>query len=523
MLSQRVFLFLGGTAALLPLLGLAVLLWRRFYREEADNSARRVLKNSALPIAANLVNRVLDLGFAAIMLRALGPAGSGDYDLAAIIAAQYFLTISNWGLNDLTVREVAAEPEQAARLFSITLLLRCGVAALLIPVAGALVGAYALIGNPLSAAAIGALLLLTVHLFPAALASACSASFQAFQRMEVPALIALLTNIARVFVGTAVLLGTPGLSTGGRVVALAGVALAITTLNGLIFLALQRRLLFRAALTWDWPSGRRLLRESFPLLLNSLLLVVFFRFDALILRGADDAAALGTYGAAYKWINMTTIVPAYFVAALFPVLARHAAADRAALARAFRHALALLQMIAWPATVGVAVLSRELILLLGGQEYLPGAAWALAILIWFMPLSYVNGVMQYVIIALRRQREITLAFGIAALFNLTLNLLLIPRYSYLAAAAITVATELVIVIPFLRVLRQEQAVPPLLALCWRPAAAALVMGAVMLLAYPAGWLVAALVAPPVYLAGLWLLGAFGAEERALARRVLGRS
>jgi hypothetical protein len=38
-----------------------------------------------------------------------------------------------------------------------------------------------------------------------------------------------------------------------------------------------------------------------------------------------------------------------------------------------------------------------------------------------------------------------------------------------------------------------------------------------------GWLAAALVAPPVYAAALWLLGAFGAEERALARRVLGRS
>ena len=35
-------------------------------------------------------------------------------------------------------------------------------------------------------------------------------------------------------------------------------------------------------------------------------------------------------------------------------------------------------------------------------------------------------------------------------------------------------------------------------------------------------LAAAVAAPPVYLAALWLLGAFGAEERALMRRVLGR-
>jgi O-antigen/teichoic acid export membrane protein len=528
MLTDRIKLFLFGTVAILPLLGLVALLWRRFYREDTDNTARRVVKNSALPIAANLLNRVIDLGFAAIMLRALGPSGNGDYALAALIAAQYFLTISNWGLNDLTVREVAADHGQAPRLFSITLLLRCGIAALLIPVAAGLIGSYALIGNPLDPAAVGALALLMLHLFPAALASACSASFQAFQRMEIPALIALVTNIAKVLIGTAVLVGVTSLSTGQRVIALAAVALAVTSLNGVLFLLLQRRLLFRARLVWDWAEGRRLLRSSFPLLLNSLLLVVFFRFDTLILRGASDSSAVGTYDAAYKWINMTTIIPAYFVAALFPVLARYAATDRQALVRAYHHALSLLQIIAWPITVAIAVLAGELIGLLGGREYLPGAALALAILVWFLPLSYANGVTQYVLISLQRQSSITLSFGIAAIFNLAANLVFIPFYGYFAAAAITVATEVVILLPFLRTLRQEKILPPLFALSWRPAIAALLMGAAMLAIrsfdpeLPLLALAAAVAAPAVYLAALWLLGAFGVEERALVRRVLGR-
>jgi len=48
----------------------------------------------------------------------------------------------------------------------------------------------------------------------------------------------------------------------------------------------------------------------------------------------------------------------------------------AALVRAYQHALSLLQMIAWPITVAVVVLAGELIGLLGGQEYRPGAAQA---------------------------------------------------------------------------------------------------------------------------------------------------
>jgi len=77
------------------------------------------------------------------------------------------------------------------------------------------------------------------------------------------------------------------------------------------------------------------------------------------------------------------------------------------------------------------------------------------------------------------------------------------------------------------VLRREEAAPPLLRLSWRPMAAALVMGLAMLLVYPLGgdfgWLVATVVAPLAYGIALWVVGAFGPEERALVRRVLGRS
>jgi O-antigen/teichoic acid export membrane protein len=150
----------------------------------------------------------------------------------------------------------------------------------------------------------------------------------------------------------------------------------------------------------------------------------------------------------------------------------------------------------------------------------------LAILIWFLPLSYVNGLTQYIMIALDRQAAITRSFLIMAAFNLVANLLLIPIYGIYAASILTVLSEIVLYLTFLPLLRGEDAAPPLLALAWRPAAAALLMGAMMLVVRPLGgaigWLPATLLAPPTYVAALWLLGAFGAEERALARRVLGR-
>jgi O-antigen/teichoic acid export membrane protein len=520
-LNETASIFLLAVAALIPLLLGAAWAWQRFYREDQSDTARTIAKNSALPIAANLINKAIDFGFAVIALRFLGPEGNGAYAFVALIAGLYFLTITNWGLNDLTVREAAPDLSRAPRLFSITLLLRLGITTLLLPIAALLVVGYSLLERPLSSAEITALALLMLHLYPAALAAACSASFQAYQRMEVTALVVLLTNVVKTLAGVGALLIAPDAP--ARVVALAAVALAATVLNAVIFYILQRRMLFRAPLVWDWPTGRDLLREGFPLLLNSLLLAVFFRFDVVLLRAQAGVAALGLYDAAYKVINMTQIVPPYFVAALFPLLARYAVTDRAALERMYHRALGLLQLVAWPVAVGGTLLAPVIIAVLGGRAFLPGAALALAILIWYLPLSYANGVTQYVLIALRRQRAITVAFVIGAVFNLGMNLLLIPAYGYLAAASVTVATEVALLLPFLRTLRREGAMPPLLRLMWRPALASLIMGAAM---WPAlvlsPWLAIA-VGASVYPAALWALGAFGPEERALMRRMLSKS
>jgi O-antigen/teichoic acid export membrane protein len=147
----------------------------------------------------------------------------------------------------------------------------------------------------------------------------------------------------------------------------------------------------------------------------------------------------------------------------------------------------------------------------------------LAILAWFLPFSFVNGLLQYVLIALNRQTSITRAFLIGAFFNLAANLLFVPRYGLYAAAVITILSELVLLAVFLPILRQEGLLPPLPALAWRPMVASLVMGAAMLIAHGvAGWLAAALIATPIYAGMLWVLGAIGPEERGLLRRVLGR-
>jgi O-antigen/teichoic acid export membrane protein len=527
MLSERIKLFLVAVAALLPLLGVGALLWRRYYREDADNAARRVVKNSAVPTIIRLVVRAIDMAFALVLYRLLVPDAVGQYDLAALLVVQYLGTFSDFGLGTLLTREVARQPAEAPRYFSVTLLLRWGLSILALPLAFAIIGAYdtssALLpgAQALTGDGAAAILILCLTLFPAAYNNVVTALFNARERMEVPAAVELVTQVVSVFARVGVLLA------GWGVIGLAWAAVATTSLTALVFLVLQLRLLFPPRLQWHRQFAVGLLRPAFPLLLNSLLINIAFSFDSFILRAFTNDATVAQYRMPYRVINVALILPPLMINAIFPLIARHAKQDRAAFNRAYRHTLHALLLAAFPIAVGTTVLASDLVRLFAGEEgYLGISDPVLAILIWFLPLSYVNGLTQYIMIALDRQAAITRSFLIMAAFNLVANLLLIPIYGIYAASILTVLSEIVLYLTFLPLLRREDAAPPLLALAWRPAAAALLMGAMMLVVRPLGgaigWLPATLLAPPTYVAALWLLGAFGAEERALARRVLGR-
>ena len=154
----------------------------------------------------------------------------------------------------------------------------------------------------------------------------------------------------------------------------------------------------------------------------------------------------------------------------------------AGLARVYRLALKLLVATALAIAVPVTFLASEIVALFWGQGFLPDSAIALRILIWFLPLSFFNGLTQYVLIAVGRQARITLAFAVAALFNVGANLLLVPRYGYVAAAWITIVSEVMLLVPFLLALRGRLPVGAALGDALRPFPAALVAGLLLALA-----------------------------------------
>ncbi|OUC09558.1 hypothetical protein RY27_02115, partial [Litorilinea aerophila] len=154
--------------------------------------------------------------------------------------------------------------------------------------------------------------------------------------------------------------------------------------------------------------------------------------------------------------------------------------------------LRLLVMVSLPIAMSVTFLAEPLVYLVGGVQYLRvpetitllgreisflgGSALALQVIIWSIPIGFVNSVTQYVLIAVDQQRYLTKAFIIGVVFNVVGNLLAIPSFGYLGAAVVTILSEFSLLFPFYYSVKRNVGTVPWLSIFAGPVAAVTVMG-----------------------------------------------
>jgi O-antigen/teichoic acid export membrane protein len=512
-MSFKLGLFVSFMAGLMLMLLLGYWLWRRFYREDIEDSdARRVAKNSLAPIVLQLANKVIETAFAALMLRILGPDAAGKYYFAVIIWG-WLDIFTTFGLNILLQREVAKDRTLGNQYLTNTTILRLILIVVAVPLLAVFIGARQFT-RPLADDTIAALVLLAVGLLPGSLANGLTAVFNAFEKMEYPAAITTVTTVLKVVLGTLVLLLGLGF------VGLAGLSIVINVITAAILLYLLIRHCFRPRLELDSSLQRSMFALSWPLMLNNLISFSFFKIDVFLLEHMRGTAVVGLYSVAYKFLDALQILPASFTIAVFPIMSRYAASAKDSLMRAYLLSVRLLVIVALPIAIITTALAEPLVYLLGGSQYLPDSRIALQLMIWSIPIGFINSVTHYVLIALNQQRFLTKAFAIGLAFTFVANRVFIPIYSYQASALIHLFSELALFLPFYYCLRKHLAPVPWVRLLWRPALAAALMGGLMVLLRDVSLLLTVPLGGLIYLLALILLRTFSQEEVALFKSLL---
>jgi O-antigen/teichoic acid export membrane protein len=511
-------------AATILLLGMIAVGWRRFAPEGASGEGehvRVVAKNSIVPMAASFLNQGLNFAAQFVILRLLGPTGAGRYAFAVIVWL-YWSTITDFGLGLLMTREVSRDRSLSNRYLTNTAVLRMFLTlASLIPLALLIFFFAGLAGyvnlETLAPDTVTAILLLWLSLIPANLAASLSFLFNAHEQFEYPTVATVATNMLSISLQIAALL------LGYGIVGMAAVSIVANSFTLLMLFYLVRSHLFAPRWELDPKLMRWMFFESYPLMMNNLLSSLFFRIDNFILQPLRGDTVLGYYNTGYKFINALNFIPSNFTLAIFPLLSRYATDAKEAMQRALILSIKLLLWISLPIVVATAFIAYQIIGLYGGDKFLPDSAIALQWLIWFLPFSFVNSVVHYVLIALNQQRFLTKAFSVGLLFNIVANVIAIQALSYRGAALVTVLSEIVLLIPFYYSLHKNLASLPFLDILWRPVAAAAGMAATLYLLLPRLNLFVGLAAASLlYVVVLLLLGAVGHDEWLLARRLAPR-
>lgn len=512
--SIRVGFFVSFLGVAFLMLGGAVWLWGRIYQpQENEGTARRVARNSFAPMMLQLFNKGVDTVFAAFMARLLGAETLGQYAFAVTIIST-FITITNFGLGTLLTRDVARDPTATNRLFNATLRLRVGLFAVAFPI---LVGGL-LLWSAVDSATIEpitawTIILLAIGLIPSNLADAITAVFRAYEKFEIPALIATIATFIKVTIGAAVLLA------GWSLIGLAATSLLTNIVTLLLLGWLVGRTIYRPTLEAANLPLRAMLQDAFPLMVNEFLATAFFRIDQILLKPQRGNAEAGYYNVAYKFIDGLLILPSAFTLAIFPVMSRYAQGQPDSLLRATTLSLRWLVMIALPIALLTTRYADGIVLAFGGPEFLPQSAIALQLLIWFLPFSFVNSLVQYVLIAAGQQHQLTRAYLIALFFNVVANLIAIQYFGLYGAAVVTVLSEIALLIPFYVLMRRSVGGLPWLELFAKPTGALVVAALPLYLISLPFWL-AIPASGILYLLTLLLLRTFNDADRQLIAKFI---
>ena len=384
----------------------------------------RILQNSGIHLGGTLFVIIVGLATNILTARSLGAEAYGQYSFIYVFLS-FFEMFVDFGLNNILTREAVQDRALIPRLLGNAVLFRLGLLAISIPFAWLLIS---FLKYPWSVRS-------GVFLASFQLLLGMKSIFEIIFRINLTMAYSALWNAVRV---------TANLALIGMIVAWAHPAIPLFIMAGMAsgFLGLAGLLLtsfkyISYDFKPDWPLLRRIVKASWPILISSLMTVLYSRIDILMLSRMRGFSEVGQYNVALRITENLSILASALMVSLFPLLSETFKHDRAKFDRLTVEAFKWLLMASLPMAVGGLFTARELIVLLFGPAY-AFSATALTLLLWTTIFCYEGNLLVNILYACHRQSVDAWISFLMVLTGAGLNYVLIPIYGYNGSAAAAV-------------------------------------------------------------------------------------
>jgi O-antigen/teichoic acid export membrane protein len=382
---------------------------------------RRILLNTLALTMSEGLGQLANLTLIVSFARHFGASDLGDYSIAMSVGAVASIFVS-LGVEGLLVRDISQDPACSADRLGLLLPAQL----VLIPLAWlAATGlCMILIRDP------HALLLLTATvgyqvLLP--VGSLLLVPLQAREQMLVSGGVGLAHRLLIMVLGLLAL----------RLGASAGMVALCFVAGGVALIAMAWTTSVhrcgRPRLRWSVADALRLYRRGMPFFGLTAMAVIYSRGTAILLGALATSRMVGLYAVADRLMIPLSLGPVMFNAAVYPALSRVTLDSLAAGRELCARCLRLLLVVTVPLAACGMIMAADVVQLVFGATY-RGAAPALQVLVWTLPVRGAQYLLGSQLAALHRQHAVARArfMGLCA-FGVSAPLLILTR-GYIGAA-----------------------------------------------------------------------------------------
>ena len=406
-----------------------------------------IFKNTFWLATGTGISKFLKLSLIIYVARILGATEYGKFTFALAFIS-LFLIFSDLGLSNIVIREFSREKEKEKEFYSVLslkILLSLGALFLI------LIGSFFITSDP----AIQSLIwILALFCLVEGFLTLIYSFFQARQRMEYQAWVTILESLVVTGCGFFVILNYPSVKN-------LSYAYLFSSLVALIFVLFFFHFkIFSLKITWQKLIWRKFLSMSWPLALAGLFSTLYTYTDSVMMGYWKMITETGWYNAAYRIIALTFIPLGFVTASFYPMMSKFFKESKEKLQKTWNYQMETVILLAVPSVIGGIILAPRIVGFVYGQDFTP-AILALQILMVMAGLVFLCTPFSYLLIASNQQRNFFKITSSAALLNIVLNLILIPKFNLYGAATATIITYLLILFLFFRFTMKFTLVQPI--------------------------------------------------------------
>jgi O-antigen/teichoic acid export membrane protein len=393
--------------------------------------AGRVAANTVIQVVTKIVTTGLSLIVIALTTRYLGRYGFGQYTIA-ITFVTFFSIAADLGLTLVTTQLISRPGANVSRVMSNLFSFRLISGFIIIGIAPLIV--FLTPYDPVVKQGVG---IAAIAFYFVLLSQIFVSLFQKELRTDK---IAIAEVVSRIFV---LALTMWAIASDFGVIGLLWIIAAGNAVSFVLHYIYAHRYA-HISFVYDKAVWKDIIQRSWPLVITIVLNLVYLKADILILSLFKSQSDVGLYGAAYRVIDVLVTIPFMIGGTVLPIFAyRWQSNDKENYQRIWQRVFDVSAIMAWPLVIGGFMLADPIMNLVSGPGFAPAGS-ILKILIIAIGFIFFSAFFSYTMISFDKQRKLIGAYLLTAVTSLVLYFIFIPKFSYFAAAWITVYSEVLI-------------------------------------------------------------------------------